>query len=406
MQKKEHYQILVIGGGTAGITVAARLLRKNKKLDIGLIEPSEQHYYQPAWALAAAGAFDINKTVRAEKGLIPKGVTWLKHAVTQLDPDNNTVETNNGGKFTYDFLALAPGIQIDWQLVKGLPEAIGKNGVCSIYDFKQAQKTWETIRNFQGGNAIFTSPSTPIKCGGAPQKIMYLADDAFRKAGTREKSRITFATAGAVIFGVKGFAETLTDVVNRKDIEVNFHHDLKAIKTDSKEAIFIVSKSGETQEVGLKYDMLHVVPPMSAPAFVKESKLAIPEGPNRGWIDVDPHSLQHNRYKNVFGLGDAAGLATAKTGAAVRKQAPVVARNLIEMIEHDSVDPGVPGYNGYSSCPLITGYGKVLLAEFSYNNKPAPSFPFDQTKERFSMWLLKKYGLPYFYWNLMLKGKA
>jgi sulfide:quinone oxidoreductase len=397
---KQHHQIVIVGGGTAGITVASQLLLSGaRNLDIALIEPSDKHYYQPAWTLVGGGAYKAENTVKNEREVIPESVTWIKDYCQHFDPDRNTVITRDGTQITYDYLVVCPGIQIDWHLIKGLKEALGKEGVCSNYAYEQAPQTWETIKNFKGGTAIFTYPNTPIKCAGAPQKIMYLADDTFRKIGVRDRSKILFCTAGGSIFGVPAYAEPLMKVVKRKAIELKIQHDLKEIKTDTKEAIFDITTDSGVAEVAIKYDMIHVTPPMSAPDFIKNSKLANSEG----WVDVDKYTLQHKVYPNVFSLGDASSLPTSKTAAAIRAEAPVLVQNLLSLIAAKSLDKQ---YDGYACCPLITGYGKVIFAEFDYDKQPSPTFPLDPTEERYSMWLLKKYGLPYLYWNRMLKGKA
>ncbi|OWY24956.1 NAD(P)/FAD-dependent oxidoreductase [Sphingobacteriales bacterium UPWRP_1] len=398
-----HHQIVIVGGGTAGITVAAQLLRKDKALDIAIVEPSDKHYYQPAWTLVAAGTYNIQDTVRPEADYLPAGVTWLKDRVTGLNPVENNLTLSDGSTVGYKYLVLCPGIQIDWHKIKGLKEAVGKNSVCCNYDFNLAPYTWEALKNFKGGTALFTNPNTPIKCGGAPQKIMYLAADYMRKNNLLGKSDIHFTTAGGVIFGVKVFAETLNKVIERYGIKTDFHLNLKEIRPDAQEAVYDVLENG--QPVGEKvmhYDFIHVTPPMSAPDFIKQSPLANAAG----WIDVDKFTLQSTGFPNVFGLGDAAGTPNAKTGAAIRKQAPVVVHNLYGLIKNGTLTDA-HSYNGYGSCPLITGYGKMVLAEFDYNNNPTPSFPFiNQAKEHYSMWLMKKYALPFMYWNFMLKGMA
>jgi sulfide:quinone oxidoreductase len=396
---KQHHQIVIVGGGTAGITVASQLLLSGaRNLDIALIEPSDKHYYQPAWTLVGGGAYKAENTVKNEREVIPESVTWIKDYCQHFDPDRNTVITRDGTQITYDYLVVCPGIQIDWHLIKGLKEALGKEGVCSNYAYEQAPQTWETIKNFKGGTAIFTYPNTPIKCAGAPQKIMYLADDTFRKIGVRDRSKILFCTAGGSIFGVPAYAEPLMKVVKRKAIELKIQHDLKEIKTDTKEAIFDITTDSGVAEVAIKYDMIHVTPPMSAPDFIKNSKLANSEG----WVDVDKYTLQHKVYPNVFSLGDASSLPTSKTAAAIRAEAPVLVQNLFSLMAARPLDKQ---YDGYACCPLITGYGKVIFAEFDYDKQPSPTFPLDPTEERYSMWLLKKYGLPYLYWSRMLKGK-
>lgn len=396
-----YHRIVIIGGGTAGITVAARLMRALRGADVAIVEPSRDHYYQPFWTLVGAGVVSKEQSRRDEASVIPKGATWIQERAAEIDPDARLVTLAGGRRLGYDFLVVAPGLQIDWDAIDGLPEALGKDGVCSIYDYREAEKTWAMIEAFEGGEAIFTSPSTPVKCGGAPQKIMYMAEDAWRRRGIHDATRITFASGGTVIFGVPGFRETLEKIVARKRIQTVFQHDLVAIRPAEKIAVFRrLDEDGG--QVELPYDLLHVVPPMSAPAFIRRSKLACTEGPI-GWMKVDPHTLQSFDYPNVFGLGDVVGIPTAKTGAAVRKQAPVVVRNLLAVMQQQALDGA---YDGYSSCPLLTGYGKLVLAEFAYGNTPAPSFPFDTTKERFSMYLLKRFGLPFLYWNLMLKGRA
>ena len=398
-----HHQIVIIGGGTAGITTAARLRRELKRADIALIEPSDKHFYQPLWTLVGAGVLSKEATARNEKNYVPKGITWHCDRAATIEPDDNRVSLSSGTELTYDYLVVAPGIQLDWHKVKGLPAALGKGGVCSNYDYNLAEYTWDTISNFAGGNAIFTNPAGQVKCGGAPQKIMYLAEEHFRKHGIRERTRVIGAFAGTKMLGVAEINLTLERIVKERDIDMRFGHNLVEITPDRKEAIFQVNIEGHTELVTIPYDMIHVTPPMSAPDVVKESKLAHGGGANEGWLNVDIHTLQNPDYPNVFGLGDAAALPTAKTGAAIRKQAPVLVKNLLAQMNQE---PLKAAYDGYSSCPLITGYGKLVLAEFLYDNKYKPTFPVDQTKERWDMYQLKRYVLPALYWHGMLRGRA
>lgn len=399
-----HHRIVIIGGGTAGITVAAQLASALDRPDIAIIEPSDKHYYQPLWTLVGGGVVAPEQTVRDEADYIPRGVTWLRDAAAELLPADNLVITRDGMAISYDYLVVAPGIRIDWDAIEGLAGNVGRNGIVSNYGYDLAPQTWEALRNFRGGTAIFTQPSTPIKCGGAPQKILYLADDHLRRAGVRDRSRLIFASAGASIFGIPEYRRTLDAIIDRKGIETWFRHELIAVRPATREAVF--RKLDSDEEVVIGYDLLHVTPPMSAPDFIKRSPLAYADGPNQGWLKVDIHTLQHTDYPNVFGLGDVAALPTGKTGAAIRKQAPVVVHNLMALLQGEEATTGFVQYDGYSSCPLVTGYGKLVLAEFKYDGKLAPTFPFDQTKERLSMYLLKRYMLPPMYWHGMLRGRA
>ncbi len=417
---KSHYQILVIGGGTGGIMTASRMLQLNGALDIGIIEPSDKHYYQPAWTLVGAGTYDYKKTERPMASVMPEKADWIKDYATEFDPDNNRVITKTHGPVTYDYLVVSPGLVMKPELIEGLPEAMDKGVVCSNYT--DPIHTWKVLKNFKGGNAVFTQPTTPIKCGGAPQKIAYLAADFIRKHGLAKKSNVIFATPGTTIFGVPQIKKTLDKVIDRYGMI--FKPFYAPVKIDAEKQIITFkytkpdTKSYDVEAgnvigerntgpltVEMPFDMLHLAPPQGPPDFVSKSPLANQDG----WLDVDKHTLQHKKYPNVFGLGDVAGLPTAKTGAAIRKQAPVVIDNIFKLMKENHI--GKKSYNGYSSCPLVTAYGKMVLAEFDYDNNFTPDpklkqmLVFDSSKEHWRLWMLKKYGLPYLYWNKMMKGK-
>lgn len=394
---KTHHKILIVGGGNAGISIASQLLRKDSSLDIAIVDGTEKHYYQPAWTLVGGGEFNIKDTEREEKSVIPSGAMWVQQMVQGFKPEENKITLANGTDLSYDYLITVPGIQLNWGEIKGLKETLGKNGVCSNYSFETAPYTWECIQQTKNGKAIFTNPNTPIKCGGAPQKIMYLAADYFRK--NKIKSQVEFWSGGTRVFGVEKYENTLKKVITRYGINTHFFVKLAEIDGPAKIAKFVgIGESNKDQVYEVAFDMIHVTPPQSAPDFIKSSPIANATG----WLDVDKHTLQHKIYKNIFGCGDAANLPASRTGAAIRKQAPVLVSNLLSLIEGAEMKAS---YDGYSSCPIITGYNKLVLAEFDYDNMPLETFPFDQSKERWSMYQMKKYLLPYLYWNKILPGK-
>ena len=398
MAESGSQHVVIVGGGSAGISVAARLLRGSGAPRVTVIDPSATHDYQPLWTLVGGGVLPKEEARRAESDVMPAGAEWVKDSVTAFDPAARTVHTAGGGTVRYDVLVVAAGLQLDWHKVKGLAGHVGRDGICSNYSFETVDSTWKAIRSFTGGDAVFTQPSTPIKCGGAPQKIMYLADDAFRRQGVRDRSRIHFWSGTASIFAVEKYATALKGVLARKGItDTHFRSDLVEVRPASREAVF--RNLDTAQEFVQRYDMLHVTPPMSAPDFIKSSPLAGPAG----WVEVDQFTCRHVRHPDVFALGDCANLPTSKTGAAIRKQAPVVAANVLATLR--GTEPA-ERYDGYTSCPLVTGYGSLILAEFDYSGKPAETFPFDQSKERWSMYQLKRHVLPRLYWSGMLKGRA
>ncbi len=348
MSHSEHYQILIIGGGTGGISVASHLFKEIEDPQIAILEPAEYHYYQPGWTFVGGGIFKKEETARPMADIIPDKVDWIRDAAATIDPDKNIVTTAAGQTIAYDYLVVAAGIQIDWDAIPGLREGLGKNGIVSNYDYETAPITWETIKNFKGGTALFTQPKPPFKCPGAAQKILYLADDAMRKRNVRKKSELIFCSAAAGIFPIKPIAKTLNEVISRKELDVRYQTNLVELRPDSREAVFEKMTTGEKETIA--YDMIHVTPPMSAPAFIKDSPLS----DTGGWLDVDMYTLQHKRYRNVFGLGDCTNTPNSKTAAAIRSQTPVVVSNLTMVIEGQE---GKAAYDGYASCPLVTGYG-------------------------------------------------
>jgi sulfide:quinone oxidoreductase len=393
-----HHQVLIVGGGTAGVTVAARLRRARRAFDVALLEPSRSHDYQPLWTLVGAGVVRKEASRREEAAVIPSGVSWIRDRAARFEPETNRVYTAGGENLSYDWLVVCPGIHIRWDAVKGLPGAVGHDGVCSNYAYEQCERTWQAIRDFRGGTAVFTMPPPPIKCAGAPQKIMYLADAWWRRTGVRAKTKIVYATATPSIFAVKEFAATLDRVCERKGIERRFKENLVELVPEERSARFVGVETKD--ETSIRYDMIHVTPPQGPPPVTAQSPLA----DGAGWVEVDKHTLQHVRYPNVFSLGDASSLPTSRTGAAVRAQAPVLVANLLAAAEHR---PLSARYDGYSACPIPTEYGRLLLCEFDYALKPAPTFPWlDGTKEQRAFYWLKRYGLPAIYWHGMLRGIA
>ncbi|HEN4072880.1 TPA: type II sulfide:quinone oxidoreductase Sqr [Staphylococcus aureus] len=393
----KYYQIVIVGGGTAGITVASRLLRKNQSLKgkIAIIDPAEYHYYQPLWTLVGAGVSSLKSSRKDMKSVMPEGVQWIKNAVSSFQPENNSIILEDNSVVSYEFLVVAPGLQINWSSIKGLKENIGKNGVCSNYSPDYVRETWRQISKFKQGNAIFTHPNTPIKCGGAPMKIMYLAEDYFRKHNIRSNANVIYKTPKDALFDVGKYNKELEKIVEERDIIVDYNYNLVEIDGDKKEATFEHIKTNDRKTID--YEMLHVTPPMGPLRVLKESTLSDSDG----WVDVNPTTLQHKSYSNIFALGDASNVPTSKTGAAIRKQAPIVVNNLLQVMDNEML---THHYDGYTSCPIVTGYNKLILAEFDYNKKPKETFPFNQAKERRSMYIFKKDLLPKMYWYGMLKG--
>ena len=391
--------IVVIGGGSAGIGLLASLLKRDPDLNITLIEPSDYHCYQPAWTLVGGGAYDLKKTRRPLADVLPNGVTWVQAAVTEVLPDSQSLVLDNGQCVTWNNLIVCPGLRLAWEKIEGLQDTLGQHGVTSNYSYEHAAYTWQQVKQLKAGKALFTQPAMPIKCAGAPQKAMYLSCDHWLKQGHLQNIDVEFNLAGAALFGVATFVPPLMKYVEKYNARLAFNANLVKVDGPARKAWFEVNDAeGNVTLVEKTFDLLHVVPPQLAPEFIRHSPLA----DAAGWCDVHPYSLQHQRYAPIFGLGDVCGTSNAKTAAAVRKQIVVVAENLLALRKQV---PLPLKYDGYGSCPLTVEKGKVVLAEFGYGGKLLPTFALDPTQARRSMWWLKATLLPWFYWNGMLTGR-
>jgi len=396
------HEIVIIGGGAAGIAVASSLLARSPDLDIAIIDPADIHYYQPGWTMVGAGVFNASFTARTMGAVLPHGVHWIKAAVAAIEPEKNAVVLDGCRVVGYKQLIVCPGLKLDWNGIEGLAETLGRNGVTSNYRYDLAPYTWELVQNLEKGKAIFTQPPMPIKCAGAPQKAMYLSADHWKKLGVLRDIKIDFCNAGAVLFGVADYVPALMEYVKAYGIDLNFSRNLISIDGAAKQATFVqTNKDGTKENITQEFDMIHVVPPQKAPDFVRVGPLA----DAAGWIDVDPATLRHKFYENIFAMGDVSNTTNAKTAAAARKQAPVVAHNVLAALGREQ---GQANYDGYGSCPLTVERGKIVLAEFTYGGKLAPSFPkwlIDGTKPSALAWYLKERILPPLYWDAMLKGR-
>jgi sulfide:quinone oxidoreductase len=397
-----RHDVVIIGSGAAGVSVASSLLARSPDLDIAIVDPADSHYYQPGWTMVGAGIFEAAVTARKMASVIPRGVHWIKSAVAAFEPEHNSIVLDGCKIVQYQQLIVCPGLKLDWNGIEGLADTLGRNGVTSNYRYDLAPYTWELVQKLQNGKAIFTQPPMPIKCAGAPQKAMYLSADHWRRTGVLKNIDIQFCNAGAVLFGVADYVPALMEYVKAYGVTLNFGRTLVSIDGEAKTATFNQTNADGTKgSVTQGFDMIHVVPPQKAPDFIRVSPLA----DTAGWVDIDPASMQHKRFENIFALGDVGNTTNAKTAAAARKQAPVVAHNVLALRGEVK---GHAKYDGYGSCPLTVERGKIVLAEFTYGGKLAPSFPkwfIDGTKPSALAWYLKERILPPLYWDAMLKGR-
>lgn len=353
-----HHQVVIVGGGEAGLLVAGRLLRESPGLDVAIIEPSGHHDFQRMWLMVGSGVLRPDEARRDKGLLMPKAATWIKNSVCAFDPQGSSLRIDSGANVTYDFLIVAPGLQTNWHLIPGLRESLGRDGVCSVYSHEAVATTWEFIRGFRGGVALFTQPFAPIKSPYGSNEICFLAEEHFRESGVRDQTQVIFASAAYGLFPIRQHREVLEAIMAERLIETRLGVELIEVRGATKDAIFRDNRSGQESVIG--YDLLHVAPPMGPPDFIAQSELA----GLGGWVDVDQYTLQHRRFSNVFGIGDASSLPAPKMGASIRYQVAPLVANLLSLMEGRTL---TARYDGYTSCPIMTGYDSLLMAEFDYN---------------------------------------
>lgn len=394
-------KILVLGGGTGGCSMAAKLSRKfkEKPSHVIVVEPAENHYYQPFFTLIGGGIGNVEKCRRSMKDVLPKNAQWIKDCVIEIDPKKNNIKTKNGDTVDYEILIVALGLKLNWQAVPGLVEGLDNpnSQVCSIYSPETVPKVFKAIERTRNGTAHFTYPNTPVKCAGAPQKIAYLAESYWRKQNLRDNINVVYNTSLPVIFGVKKYADALWEVCNSRDVHVNLSTNLIQVRPSENEAVFQSLDKPDKTRVE-KYTLLHVTPPMTTPDVLKNNRDLTNE---QGFLRVCEKTLRHDKYHNIFGIGDCTNTPNSKTMAAVASQIKVVYNNVMDYLMGKEMSQV---YEGYASCPIVTGNDKCILAEFDYKLHPRETFPYNQGKESHLAFVMKKEVFPFIYWNLMLNG--
>lgn len=393
----QDHRVVVVGGGNAGLSVAGRLRRAGVR-DIVVIEPRGDHHYQPILSHVAGGTAPARKAVRDQGSVTPRGVDWIRDAVTAIDPRAQEVLLASGTRLGYEHLIVCPGIQRNWNAVAGLAEAIDTPNVASNYELELAVKASRLLRDFTTGTVVFSQPPGPASCAGAGQKPMYLACDYWRAKGVLADIRVVLLVPDATVFGMPEIDRELERKIDEYGIELRTHTVLADV--DAERGVVTVSE-GTGEQHPLEYDLLMVEPPQSAPQWIADSPIAGPDG----FVDVDHGTLQHRRFPNVWSLGDAASTSNSKSGGALRLQTQTVAKNVVSVLA--GREPTAE-YNGYSVCPFTVSRGTVVFAEFDDRMRPKPTIPFWRglARERRLTWVFDRHILPWVYWHMILKGRA
>lgn len=403
---KTPARIVIAGAGAAGLSMASWLAARLDGAKITLIDARKAHFYQPGFTLVAAGVKPQDYPVSTTAEYVPAGVDLIADYIAEFDPDANKVTTRSGQSLDYDYLFVTTGMVLDYDAIEGMDVGrIGTNGLGSIYHSPQAAfATWQEMSRFadRGGVGVFLRPNTEMKCAGAPLKYTFIVDDYLTRRGTRSKSEVIYNANNNTLFSVPIVHEKIRMLFESRDIKMNYGRTLTSIDLDRRIARFASAEG----MVELPYDFINVIPPMKAPQPILDSPLPWQQGnwASEGWLEVDPATLRHVRYPNVFGVGDIAGVPKGKTAASVKWQVPVAVAHLIADITNTKSDAI---YDGYTSCPMITRLGRAMLIEFDYRNNLRPSFPgmIAPLEELWISWVMKTMALKPTYIS-MLRGKA
>ena len=398
-------RIVIVGAGAAGVAAANRLVRATDGARITIIDSRQRHLYQPGLTLVATGIWKPGKVIDSNARYLPRSIDWLQDSVAEFDPEASRVLTAAGRSVDYDYLLVTTGLKVDFDAVAGMhPDLIGREGIACVYDTPEhAERSWSMIDQYvnSGGVGLFTRGPGGIKCAGAPLKIAMLTEDLARERGRRDSLEMVYNAPGDGLFSQPDMDQFLKREFPDRGIRINWHHRLIGIEPELRRASFATPEG--TQRID--YDFIHVVPPMRAPDALADSPLAWQDGPfaaDGDWLEVDQYSMQHRRYPNVFGAGDCVGTPIGKTAASVKAQVPVAVNNLIDALRDREMKAS---YNGYTSCPLITGRGRGILVEFDYALNMVPSFPFiNPYREHWVPWVMKDRMLLPAY-NAMLRGR-
>lgn len=396
-----HHRVIIIGGGNAGLSVAGRL-RRNRVDDVVVIEPRSLHYYKPLFSHVAGGTAPASMTVREQGSVTPRGVQWIQDAVTTVTPESNRLTLASGEELTYEQLVVCPGITNDWDAVPGLADAMRTPFGASNYEFELAAKASTLLRDTRRGTVVFSQPPGPASCAAAAQKPMYLACDYWRSTGVLSDIRVVMIVPDESIFGMPMIDAELNRKIAEYGIELRTSAEI--VEVDAAQRQVHIATRGGGSRATLAYDVLHVEPPQTAPSWLQGTGLSDPADAG-GFVEVDPVSLQHRRFANVWSLGDAAATTNSKSGGALRPQAKALVKNVVAAMKGKAP---TAKYNGYSVSPFTVSRHTVVFAEFDDKYVPKPTVPFWKglARERRLTWVLDRYVLPRVYWYLILKGWA
>lgn len=389
-------KILILGSGAAG-TMAANNLRKKlspTEWQITILDHDEIHHYQPGWLFIPFGIYTAKDCQKPKREFIPAGVKFVLDEAVAIDTDKRQVETKKG-KYSYDWLIIATGCNIEPEDVEGMMEDWHKN-IHNFYTLDGAIELRKKLRHFQSGHLVLNIAELPYKCPVAPLEFVFMADWFFDVQGVRDAVEIELVTPMSGAFSKPIASRILGEIANEKKINVTPNFDLAQVNSDEK-----TIESHQGQKVN--YDLLVSIPPNFGAKFLEGSGL---EDPLR-FVDTDHHTLKAKNADHIYVIGDATNVPASKAGAVAHYESETVVENLIREIEGQEPKST---FDGHATCFICSGYEKAFLIDFNYQYEPLPGkFPFPGLgpftllgDSYMNYW--GKMMFKWVYWNMMLKG--
>lgn len=396
MSTTRHHDVVVVGGGNAGISLAARLRRDGCR-DVAVVEPKTVHEYRPLLSFVAGGTATLEDLRRPQADVVPPGCRWYADRVTAVQPEQRLVRLAGGRELTYGDLVLCPGSHVDWDAVPGAAAAVRTSSAATSYLPELAPRTWEMLSTTTSGRVVFAISTRHVPCAPVGMKPLFMAADHWRRTGVLDGIDIELLVEGPVLVGQPRADRELRAVAREYGVVVRTGTTVDAVDAETR-TLSLSTPDGADE---LAYDVLYLAPPHRAHGWVARSGLA--DADSDGFVAVDPQTLQHVAHPRVWGLGDAATVGTMPSGGALRRQVPVVAHNI------RARRTGRPWrrYDGYTVAPVATSRSRLLLAEFDRTGKAEPTFPFpDLVRPRRSVLLFDRYLEKHVYWRRLLRGRV
>lgn len=389
-----HHDVVVLGAGNAGISLAARLRRLGCR-DVLVVAPSATHLYRPMLNYVGGGQAALAELTMSTRSVVPRGVEWLRDRAVAVHPDRHEVETAKGERVGYTDLVVATGLEEDLGAVEGLEPALVSGWASTPHLEDRAERTWEAMRPMRRGRVVFTLPPEPAPCGGTGLKPLFLAADHWRRTGALRDVEIHLVTPFASVLDLPVVDGTLG--ARLEALGVRVHHGARVASLDHVSRTVRVASAGGTTTLE-QVDHAVVVPHYRGPSW-----LAALSSGDAGLVDVDPETMAHRAAPDVWSLGDVADLRTRPSGGGLRRQVDVLSDN----IARRRLGQELRRYDGYTIIPVTTDRRRVLLAEMDRDGVPQPTVRWpDLTSPSTWLWAFDRYVEPRVYRYALLRGRV